>query len=172
MAAACLRLWRIRRRKLLKTLLDKRGPLNPRQLAVEAIQREEFVVRAALDDLALPHDENLIGFANRAEAMGDDKAGAVGHEPFQGFLNKPLRGGIHAGGGFIENKNRRIFQEGARDTDPLLFADAEFDAALADAGIVTLRQASDEFVAIGGARSGEQFFVGRIEPAIENIFAD
>ncbi len=37
-------------------------------------------MRAALDDARLVHDEDLIRFENRAEAMRDHKAGAAGQQ--------------------------------------------------------------------------------------------
>ena len=100
-------------------------------------------------------DKDLIGRADGAEAMGDDKAGAVGHEALEGFLDEPFGGGIDAGGGLVEDQNGRVFQERAGDADALFFTDAELDAAFADAGVVAVRQAGDELVTIGGARGGD-----------------
>ena len=49
---------------------------------------------------------------------------------------------IHAGGGFVQNQNRRVLQQGARDADALLFADAQLHAAFADSRIVILAAAA------------------------------
>src|SRR6185436_14471142 len=46
------------------------------QLAVAAVEREQLLVRAALDDLAGFEHENLVGAADGREAMGDDERGA------------------------------------------------------------------------------------------------
>jgi len=87
------------------------------------------------------------------------------------YLNQFFGGGIDAGGGFIEDEERSVFQQRARDADALFFADAQFHAAFTDARIVALRQASDEFMAISGARSREKLFLGGVKFAVQNILA-
>src|SRR5881628_3397568 len=83
--------FKVSRHQLLKALLNKRRPLDARQPAIKPVRGQQLLMRAALDDLALAHDQNLIRLADRAQAMGDHKAGAVGHEPLQGLLNEFLR---------------------------------------------------------------------------------
>src|SRR5213594_3139241 len=95
-------------------------------------------MRAALDNLAVTQDEDLVGVTNRAESMRDDEAGAVGHQSLQGFLDQPLGGGIDAGGCFVEQENRGILQQSARDAHALFLTDTQFDAALAYPPIVAV----------------------------------
>ena len=45
--------------------------------AVAAAEREELLVRAALDDLAVLEDEDLIGAADRRQAVRDDERRAA-----------------------------------------------------------------------------------------------
>ena len=47
------------------------------QPRVEAACREQLGVRAPLDDLAVVHDEDLVGVADRREAVGDDERRAA-----------------------------------------------------------------------------------------------
>ena len=96
--------------EFLETFLDEGGVLDAGEAGVEAVLRHEFIVGAALDDAALAQDEDLAGPADGAEAVGDDEAGAVGHEAVEGFLNEPLGGGVHAGGGFVEDEQGGVLQ--------------------------------------------------------------
>ena len=122
--------------------------------------------------LAFAQDENLVGMADGAEAVGDDEAGAVGEQAFERFLNELFGAGVHAGGGLVEDEDGGVLEERAGDADALFFADAEFDAAFADAGIVALRQRDDEIVAIGGSGRGEELLVGGVQFAEEDVFAE
>ena len=79
---------------------------------------------ATLDDLSLPHYKDLVGFTDCAQSMRDDEARAIGHEPFQSFLNQLLGGCVHASGRLVQDEDRRIFQQRARDAHALLFANA------------------------------------------------
>jgi hypothetical protein len=102
------------------------------EAGVEAVEGEQLVMGAAFDDFAVAQDEDEVGVADGAEAMGDDEAGAAGHEPVQGLLDETFGRGVDAGGGFVEDQDRAVFEERAGDADALFFADAEFDAAFAD----------------------------------------
>src|SRR5437868_15395632 len=77
-----------------KSFLNKRRALDSRKLGVEAVQGEQFVMGAALDDFAVAQDEDLVGFADGAEPMRDDKARAVGHQAFERFLDELFSGGV------------------------------------------------------------------------------
>src|SRR6185312_16684877 len=60
------------------------------QLAVAAVEREQLLVRAALDDLAGFEHEDLIRAANRRQAMRDDKGGAARTQAPQAVLDHLL----------------------------------------------------------------------------------
>ena len=59
-------------------------------------------------------------------------------------MNFGLGAGVERGRGFVENENARVFENNASDADALLFAAAEFETALADAGVPALRERLDE----------------------------
>ena len=54
------------------TLLRERE-LGVVYVRVEAATREQFVVRAAFDDVAVLHDEDHVGVTDRRETMRDDE---------------------------------------------------------------------------------------------------
>jgi hypothetical protein len=45
--------------------------LQPEQLRIESIEREQLIVRSLLCDGSLPKDNDAIGHAHRREAMGN-----------------------------------------------------------------------------------------------------
>ena len=72
------------------------------------------------------------------------------HQSFQRLLHQRLALGVERGGRLVEQQQRRLAQDRARNRDALALAAGKRDAALADRRIEALRHARDEF---GGARS-------------------
>src|SRR5450631_85502 len=114
---------------------------------VGAAADHELGVGAALANLAVFENENFVGSADGGQAMGDDEGGAADHQVGQGFLHVHFRFGVEFGGGFVENQNRRVFEDGAGDGDALALAAAETGAAFTDYGVVALGEFRDE---VGG----------------------
>ena len=119
-------------------------------------------MRALLDDASVLKHVDAVGVAHGAEAVRDDEARALLHEPFERFLDLPLRFRVHTRGGLIEQQNRRIAQQGARDADALLFAHAEFDAALADVRVELVRQPFHEFGRVGALQHVPELRIGGV----------
>ena len=92
------------------------------QETVSAIACDEFVVGAAFDDFPLAEDEDGVGVADGGKAVGDDETGAAFHETFECFIDKPLAFGAKGGGGFVEQEDAGIGQNGAGDGDALALA--------------------------------------------------
>ena|ERR1051325_1635256 len=90
-------------------------------------------MRAAFHDLPLAQNKDLIGIADGAEAVSDDKARSPRRQALERLLDQPFGGGIDARGRFVQDENGRVFQQSPRDADALLLADTEFDPALAHA---------------------------------------
>ena len=139
---------------------------------INAAEGEEVVVAAALDDAAAVHDEDLVGVADGREAVGDDEAGALRHEPVERLLDEPLGLRVHARGGFVEDEDGRVFEQRAGDGNALLFADAELYPALADDGAEALRQPIDKLAGVGNGERVEEFGVGRGGFAEAEVVAD
>ena len=56
------------------TLRDHVLELAVVERGIEPAAREQFAVRALLDDVAVAHDEDTVGIADGAQAVRDDKA--------------------------------------------------------------------------------------------------
>ena len=87
---------------------------------------------AAFDDFPLAEDEEGNGVADGEKAVGDDETGAAFHETFECFIDKPLAFGAKGGGGFVEQEDAGIGQNGAGDGDALALAAGQLGAARAD----------------------------------------
>lgn len=78
---------------------------------IEALLRQQGVVRAALDDAALVEDENLIGALDGGQSVRDDEGGASAHESVEGFLHESFGLGVEGRGRFVEQQDAGVLQE-------------------------------------------------------------
>src|ERR1700682_2073336 len=69
---------------------ERVGELALVERVVEAMSREEFGVCALFDDLALIHDDNAVGVADRREPVGDHEAGSALPQSGHRLLALPL----------------------------------------------------------------------------------
>ena len=92
------------------------------------------------DDLALVQHDDLVRVQNRAHPLGDDQRRSALHQHVQRLADLRLRLGIDGGGEVVENQDPRVEQECPRDGNTLLLAARERDTALADAGLVAVRE--------------------------------
>src|SRR5438105_15741236 len=102
--------------------------------------------------------------------MGDGDDGAARGQPFEGALNLLLRFRIQSRSRFIEQENRRIFQERAGDGQALLLSAGKKTAFVADDRLIAVRLRLDEIVRERGSRRFINLPRLRIEPAELNIF--
>ena len=90
------------------------------------------------DDLALVEDEDLRCVADRGKTVGDDQHGFADDQ----LLERELDGGfalaVEGAGGFVEDEDRGVAEEGAGEGEALLLAAGEPGAALADDGGVAV----------------------------------
>ena len=87
-------------------------------------------------------------------------------------LDLLLGAGIQRAGRFVQDQDARVLQDGARDGDPLLLAARQLQAAFADPGVVTVRQAQDEVVHLGEPRRLLDLLLARAGAAIGDVVAD
>ena len=124
--------------------------LHARQAFIQPIPRHQFDVRAFLDDALAFQDDDLVGVADGGEPVGNDDGRAARHQPFQRLLDEQFGFGIHRGGGLVQDQDRAVFQDRARDRKALLLPAGELDAALADQRIVAVGEPVNELVGVGG----------------------
>src|SRR5689334_6692109 len=102
------------------------------EAGVHAALREELLVRALLHDLAAVEDDDAVGRADRREAVRDDE----GRPPFEQLLERGadplLRVAVHARRRLVEDEERRIAVERAREREELALTGREVSPALRD----------------------------------------
>ena len=117
-------------------------------------------------------DQNLIGAADGREAVGNDEGRAPLHQLTEPGLDHGFGLGVERTGGLIENENARLGQQSAGDREPLALAAGELDAALADDGVVGIREALGKLVHAGRAAGEEKLLFGGVGARKEDVFAD
>ena len=103
-------------------------------------------MRAARRDAAVVEDDDLVGERDRREAVGDDDRRPAAHRLAQAVADLRLGRRVDRRGRVVEDQDARVDDERARDRDALALAARERDPALADHGVVALRQPLDELV--------------------------
>ena len=91
-----------------------------------------------------------LGFPFVAVAVCLVGAAAVAAEPVvERRLHEPLTLAVESRGGLVEQADRRIAHDGARDREALLLPAGQLDAALAAVGLEPAREAPNELPAVG-----------------------
>ena len=103
---------------------------------VDAAERDELVVAAALDHLAVVEHEDQVGVAGEQQVVRDDQRRAVAHE----VADRGGELGVEPRGRLVEHEHRRVGEQRAGDRDPLALAAGEPPAALAEVGVVAAGQ--------------------------------
>ena len=99
---------------------------------------------AVLDQLAVLQTEDDVGVLDGGEPMGDGDGRPALRGPLEGVLDQPLGLGVQRRGRLVQDQDRGVLQEDARDGQPLLLPARELHAALADERVVALRQPFDK----------------------------
>ena len=92
------------------------------------------------DDAAALHHRDPVGVAHRREPMRDDQHGAPGHQPLERELHHALALGVERARRLVEQQDRAVGEDRARDREPLPLPAGQPHAALAEIAVVALRQ--------------------------------
>ena len=113
---------------------------------------------AAFDDFAVAEDEDFVGFADGAQAVGDDDGRAAFGELFEG-------------GCFVEDEDGRVDDEGAGEGEELALAYGEGAAALVEHVVEGAIEAFDDLVGADGAEAFPDAVVADVDAECD-VFAD
>ncbi len=117
---------------------------------------------AALHDPAGLHDQDLVGGADRGQAVGDDHGGAALQGLGERLLDGRLGGVVQVGGGLVQDDHALAGQQQPGDGHALAFAAGEPVAALADDRVETVRQGPHHVGEAGAAEDVPQLLVGGV----------
>jgi len=126
-------------------------------------------VGACFDNLTTFQDKDLVCSENRIQAMGDGDDSPSLHEAMCGFFEQGFRPGVKAGCGFVQNKDRRVLQEGTGESETLRLSAAEARSAFAYKGLIFFRECFDKLMQVCSFGSLVDFFVGCLWFAKPNV---
>ena len=127
-------------------------------------------MRPAFDDLSFVEHQNFIGVLHGGKTVRDHQNRLFLRQLFKGELNLMFVLSARKSGCFIQNDDRRVFQNGARQRDALIFAAGEVSAAVSYNGVKPLREASDDFPALGGLGGAQNLLPRGVRPCGANVF--
>ena len=134
-------------------------------------------MRALLGDSTLIQYNQTIHLGNGRQAMRNCNHGFTLHQVVQTVLNCCFDFRIQRTGRFIQNQNRRIFQEYTCNCNSLTLSAGKFHATFTDIGFIAffatqIRQIRNKFFCFGFTHSFKHFFISRIWTTIFNVFRD
>ena len=133
--------------------------------------RQQFVVRAALDDPPVAHHHDLVGALHRGNAVRHQNRRPLLHHFAQPAQDALFGVGVHARKRIVQDQNSWLAQDGARQRCPLLLAAGKRDAALADHGVEPLRKALNLAGNAGDLRRFENVLFVRVRHAKRDVLA-
>ncbi len=121
-----------------------RHELRLHQLGEKAAAALQLVERAGLDDAAILKHQDAGGAAHGGEPVRDDEGGAALHHFVERSGDPRLGHRIERAGCLVEDQDRRVLEQGPRDSEALTLAAGQKPPAFADARLKTLGIAVDE----------------------------
>ncbi|TKW51306.1 hypothetical protein CTA1_2384 [Colletotrichum tanaceti] len=112
------------------------------QVVRPVLLRHEGLVRALLDDLALAQQDDVVGLADGAEAVGDDDGRAALAGAVERRLHDLLAAHVDGRRRLVEDEDLGLLDDGPGDGEPLPLAARELDAGVADFRLVALLKMS------------------------------
>src|SRR3954465_8504095 len=95
---------------------------------------------SSFHDAALIQNDDLVSANDRAEPVRNDEAGSAREQMAEGALKEGFRYRIYRAGGFVENEDGRICEQGARKANELALTEGEICTAFTDFGGEPTRQ--------------------------------
>ena len=106
--------------------------LDTVETGIGAFFAQQFTMRPDLDHTSLVEDDDAICILHRRQSMRDNDCRSPAHQRFQPGLHVPLRFRIERRGRLVQDQDRGVLQQGARDGDALALPAGQRDAAFAD----------------------------------------
>ena len=142
-----------------------RGKLQFVKLLIHALAAGQLGVRAGLDNFSVVEHHNQIGVQDGRKPVRNANRGAALHQFVERRLHGALGFGVERAGGFVEDENWSVFQNGAGDGEALALAAGKGNAFLADDGVEARRFLRNELGGVRVLRSGDYFLFLRAKPA-------
>ena len=102
---------------------------------------EQLPVGALLEHFASVHDDDAVGVSHGREPVGDDERGAPAQDAAQPLLDEHLGARVDRRGRLVEDEDRGVADDRARERDELPLTGRQRPAALADGRVEPFRAA-------------------------------
>ncbi len=89
------------------------------QAAVDAVAGQQLIVASDLGDAAFVDDDDAVGIAHGGEPVRDDEDRPSTHQVGERLLHDELAFRIQIRRGLVQDEDRRVLQERARDRQSL-----------------------------------------------------
>ena len=142
------------------------------QICIESALCQQFLMITLLDDVPILHDQNDISLTDGGQSVGNDEGGASFHHAVKGLLNLDLGTGIDGRSRLIQNQHGGKTQHDTGDTQQLLLTLGQAGTVLSDKGVVALRQAADKAVGVSCLGRCDDFLLGGVGLAHDDIVPD
>src|SRR5207237_1274910 len=139
------------------------------QLCVFAAERQELVVAALLRGPAVLEDDDLVGVADGAQAVGDGDHGAPLHDALERLDDDRLRLGVERRSRLVEDEDGRVANDCAGDSDALPLSAGQGQASFAHLGVVAVGHPRDELVRVGEPRRIDDLLFGSVGPPVCDV---
>ena len=113
--------------------------------------------------------DDTVGERGQRGAVGHEDGRTADDQPAHGRQHVGLRLAVEAGGGLVEQEQRRVAHEGAGERDALAFAGGQPRPSLAQQRVGTGGQAPHDFGQAGGLERGRHLGVGRVGSAEPDV---
>ena len=142
------------------------------QAGVGPAALQQFRVPALLHDVAVLHDEDRVGVADRGQAVRDDEACPTFAQPVHRLLHQQLGAGVHRARRLIEDEDGGVGDEGARDRQKLALTSGDIRGVLLQDRLVALREGLDDVVDEAGLRGRLHVLIRGAGPPIADVLPD
>ena len=127
---------------------------------------------SAFDYAAAFENHNKLGSCHCGKAMGNDKGCTPGEKRLKGLADEGFTFGVEGTGGFVENEEVGLEENGTGDADALTLPTTEESTAVADGGIVGLGELKDEVVGLSNLRRLFDLLPGGTGSAVGDVVPD
>ena len=143
------------------------------QIPIEEASVQQFFMRADGEDASLFHDDDTVGQSQGRGTVRDEDCCSSPEHFGQCVVDELFALHVDVARRFVQDEDRRIAEDGPRESDPLTLPSRELAAFGADHRLISLGRAlQDEFMSMGRLCGGFDLVVRRVNVAHRDIVLD
>src|ERR1019366_3945454 len=115
------------------------------KLPIDRAALDQDLVLAAIDDVTLIHDQDLVAAHEGRKAVRNENHGSPARDPLKIGTDNSLALWIEGAGGLVKNKDPGIGDQRARNRKPLALTARKVGRAFLDVGLKAIGHPLNEF---------------------------